>query len=404
MDKKLPKHYETLAQAIVASGRLRIDAGHESNFTRVLLPGVMLNQAISLREMNDPKLHAKFLAHLNTLLARSFPPDKIQPIINQYLALAREELRKKAPPSAELELMTARTFVLCNELAVIWLIHLEEAEIFISFGQSVGDVMDVVDWQKFGDNNGMQAVGGNQNAVYVSCGGHPFLEDDERTYTSDGFPALARFMVIAAQETGHNGDMIRNKNGVWVGRYSAENWGARPSKVAGQGRKRDIAACSYFYDMLHKIGLKRLVEWERHLKFYRDNKVGGTRQTFAWLKCRIAWLVMRFLMIQRGMKALGSLPHNQYPATQMQKFFKDMLFNLSPQADVYQQGSPDEQEATACIEAVARMPQQVIKWGHKAVHCTCPNLYMLYYNTIIPGCVEAYNRIIHKQQPTEPHK
>ena len=70
-------------------------------------------------------------------------------------------------------------------------------------------------------------------------------------------------------------------------------------------------------------------------------------------------------------------------------FFPDMLFNLTPVAEVYRRKDPNEEEAIVCIEAVARVPQQVVKWGHEAVRASTPALYALYYGEIVPACDAA---------------
>ncbi len=393
LHKKLPRAQEALAQAIVASGRMRLDAGLECNFVRILLPGVLVNQTITHRELSDAKLLARFCDRLRKLLATRNEEKDIEGVIAQYLERAKNELQKRQHIPADAELMMARALVLCNDLAVIQLLHLEEGEIYISYGHSVGDVMDVVDWQKYGSNSGMQAASMLQNAVYVSCGGHPFLEEGERNHRGDGFPALSRFMVIAAQETGHHADMLRNAAGQWVGRHSAIEWSRAPSDEAATARRRDIACCEDLYNEAQRCGLNLLVEWERHLKFYTDQKVGGMRRILAWLKARIGWLVMRFIISQRGLKSFTTLPASPYPATQLRKFFHDMHFNLSPQADVYQRPDPLEEEAVTCIEAVARVPQQVVKWGHRAVYACTPSLYGFYYRTIVPACKQAVARL-----------
>lgn len=397
LHKKLPGELEELAQAIVASGRMRLDAGDEANFCRILLPGVLTNQSISLREMENPALLERFRQRLHALISNRAEPGDVEQQVQFYLQRARDELQKCRRVTPELELMMARAFVLCNELPVIRLIYLEDTEIFISYGQSVGDVMDVTDWKQFGSNSGMQSVGSKRNAVYVSCGGHPFLDDSERNHDGDGFPALARFMVIAAQETGHNADMIRNANGQWTGRHSAKDWSAAPSDTVGIARKRDMIGCTFFFQQAQDLGLASVAEWERHLRFYREQNVGGRRRIAAWLKSKLGWRYLRFMMAQRGMKALLSLPPSPYPAAQVITFFQDMLFNLSPEADVYQDDNPLKEEAIACIEALARVPQQVIKWGHHATYCCTPNLYGVYYHTVVPDCRSAIIQMARKE-------
>lgn len=392
LHKKLKKAEEALAQALVASGRLRLDADNESNFTRFLMPKERINLTFSFREMQDPALLKESRERLLSVLLERHKDKEAQNLADQYIERIHANLKKLRPVAPKVELMMARALVSCNAFSVINLILLEKAEIYISYGHTVSDVMDIATWQEIGESNGLQSFGRGENAVYVSCGGHPFLEGEECNHSGDGFPALARFIVIAGQETGHNADMIRDEYGRWVGRYSAVDWGRAPSEKAGFGRRKDIKRAEKLFNMAQRFGLRVIVEWERHLKFYHDNKLGNWRARLAWLKSRLAWLIFKLLMRANGGKGVLTLRKDRYPATLMLKFFDDMLFNLTPQADAYTRSDPLAQETIIVIEAVARVPQQVVKWGHKAVQTTIPNLYKLYYRTIVPACERACRR------------
>lgn len=59
-------------------------------------------------------------------------------------------------------------------------------------------------------------------------------------------------------------------------------------------------------------------------------------------------------------------------------FLRDMAFNLSPQAEAYRHPDPEIEEQIACIEAVARVPQQEKKWGKSAVSLAWPGLSPVY--------------------------
>ena len=392
LHKKLKKPQERLAQALVAAGRLRLDADNESNFIRLLLPQEAVNLTFSYRELYEPALVTRSRDTLLRAFSKRHDTSKATAMASYYFDQLRAAIRKKSPVQPRTELMVARALVLCNALPVIRLIHAEGAEIFISFGHSVGDVMDIARWQQVGENSGLQAAGGGENAIYVSCGGHPLLDDDERTYSSDGFPALARLMIIAAQETGHNGDMIRTSHGRWAGRHSAINWGDAPSAKAGNGRKADIARLHQLYRLCQRMGMQPMMEWERHLKFYRTNKLFNMRRLLAWLASKLGWQLFKLLLAFRGAGNVASLQRDPYPATLLSRFFPDMLFNVAPIADVYRRANPTEEEAIACIEAVARVPQQVVKWGHRAVQFCTPSLYALYYQEIVPACERALMR------------
>jgi hypothetical protein len=70
-----------------------------------------------------------------------------------------------------------------------------------------------------------------------------------------------------------------------------------------------------------------------------------------------------------------------------------MDFNMAPESDAYQRSNPVEENAILCVEALARVPQQVNKWGHKTTKMLIPNLYNIYYNQVIPACRRDYERM-----------
>lgn len=386
LHRPLAKVQESLAQAIISSGKMRLDADTESNFMRLLLPKEQIDLTFTLREITTPTLRTASQQRLLAILSKRHAPAKAAILMTEYFEIVRKELEKRHPISAHTELMMARALVLCNALPVMTLIHRERAEIFISFGQSVGEVMDVARWEKSGENSGLQAVGGGENAVYVSCGGHPFLSQNEFRHSGDGPAALARFMIIAAQETGHNADMIRNEQGQWTGRYSAVGWSQAPSEKSAAARISDIARTEQIWSQCKQFGIGRIAEWERHLQFYRKVHVRSWRHMLAWLCSKIGWQIFKFRMKKYPKLPLPRLQRDAYPCMLLQAFFPDMLANLSPQADVYKRKNAKEEEAIACIEAVARVPQQVVKWGHEAVQATTPLLYDFYYHNIVPAC------------------
>lgn len=388
LSRKLPAAQERLARAIVASGKLRLDADNESNFVRLLIPQDRLNLTFTWREL-EGELLAASRRRLVSELTERHGPDEAARRAGTYLEKLQTDIKKRARPTPNTELMIARALVLCNAQPAIELLHLEGAELFVSYGHSVSDVMDVATWQDVGEAGGLQAFGQGQNAVYVSCGGHPLLTNEERTYSTDGFPALARLLVIAAQETGHNADMIRNNEGHKIGRYSAQDWGRAPTPAAGKGRRRDIERTQSAHRTAQRMGLNLIAEWERHLEFYRANKLRNLRALAAWLKSRIGWLILKWLLRFQGLSGITRLKRSPSPATLLRQCLHDMHFNLAPQADAYRRPNPTEEEAMMCMEALARVPQQVVKWGHPATHHCMRSLYALYYGKVIPGCARA---------------
>ncbi len=80
------------------------------------------------------------------------------------------------------------------------------------------------------------------------------------------------------------------------------------------------------------------------------------------------------------------------------------MFNLAPVADVYSSDDKNIETAIACIEALARVPQQVNKWGHGATFYLWRNLYKFYYHKVIPGCIASYEQMSGEIFTAYPHK
>ncbi|MBY0408164.1 MAG: DUF2748 family protein, partial [Rickettsiales bacterium] len=194
-----------------------------------------------------------------------------------------------------------------------------------------------------------------------------------------------------------NGDMIRNAQGVWTGRHSALDWGRAPSPKAGKARRHDVARTQTYEKHCRHMGINLIAEWERHLEFYRNNKLKNARSLLAWLKSRISWLVFCLLLRLRGMGALCTLGRSKNPATQLRRCLQDMLFNLTPDHEAYRRPDPAQHEAMQCMEALARVPQQAVKWGPRATALCMSGLYRLYYGEVVPACEKAVARKITKK-------
>jgi hypothetical protein len=132
--------------------------------------------------------------------------------------------------------------------------------------------------------------------------------------------------------------------------------------------------------------IHRLKRLEDALAFYDKRGKFSPGWFFAQLRRFIGWV--RFAQAPRpqGLPLRFHLHPPARAATAADMFLADMTFNLAPQADVYRHPDPAVEEEIACIEAVARVPQQVMKWGHDAVAVAWPELYRLYYGPIIAGC------------------
>ena len=375
---EMPPALEALAQQLVQSGKLRINADHERNFVRYDTSARDLT--FTTRELTDPALSAATRARVARLVA----PAMGEHGIADLLAHLRAELKKARGISAEKELRVARVLTQSAHPVVIQLLIASGTEIFVSYAHNVADLMAVHAWETTGHSNGLQATDSSGTAVYISAGGDPFFEGEHKTYTTDGFPALARMVVIAGQELGHFADLHRTPHGI-IGRHSTDPHHSqlRANPIARDGRLADMRRVAELAAAYRAAGLPLLRRVERGVEFYHRR----LRYSPPWIiyqllrlgaLCRVYW----------GCKQRNLLPRfNVLPYLRLgeaiEQYLADMAFNLAPDADAYRDPDPLVEEAIAVIEAVARVPQQVNKWEHRAVMQSWPNLYRFYYGTVI---------------------
>lgn len=377
---EMPPALETMARRWVSSGRLRINADYERNFVR------HGEQTFSTRELTDPLL----LPHTRQTLSRHVAPAQGAQGLEDLLALLHAELRKTRGISLEKELRVARVLVQSAHPSVIQLLLAARTEVFVSYAHNVSDLMELHRWQTEGLSNGLQATDISGTAVYVSCGGDPFFEGEHKTYTTDGFPALARMVVIAAQEFGHFSDLLR-RNGHIVGRYSVDphHTAMRAAPMVAQARLSDMKHLQQLQIAYAQCGLARLVRRESAVAFYHKS----WRFSPPWLYHQLLRMVSYALFVKSCKSRNIYVKLVTYPAMRhgesIAMFLEDMAFNLSPDADAYRRTDPLEEEAIACIEAIARVPQQARKWGASSVRFAWPQLEAIYSQHIIPGCIAA---------------
>jgi hypothetical protein len=404
-DYDTSKQIDLLATAIVESGRLRIDAGDKVNFTRFWCSSHHSTYVFSYRELYDHKILKNTIKLLKNIYSYKASNNRqLNGIVNNQINKLRNNLRKYNSVSQELEMQIARVFVQSAHPAVIMMLILESVEIFITYGFVIGDVMDIPNWKTHGNNSGMQSTNSREVAIFVSCGGDPFdfTEDKnskkERTY-GDGFPALARFMVIAAQEIGHYSDIMRNIHGQQISRYSANFAGTKAKEHVKLGRKKDMRNLPLLAKKLTILGLDDLIRVEKSLQFYQSLEKFWFKRCYLIIKI---WMMQK-IFIRKCKKSklnfVASLDniHQKMLGININMMIEDMKFNLAPIADVYQDPDKEVEEAIACVEAVARVPQQVVKWGHLAAKTFMSKLYKIYYGEIIQGSIVAYEAISHKK-------
>lgn len=390
--------YEKLARQVVKSGRFRIDADNKINFARFYVPDLDISMMFSNRELYDPELIPRTRKLMATQLSKSIGPKTMDSEIDKHINILKGELKKYQKISVEEELQLARLVVQAAHPIVTMLILEENVEIFLSHSQNIGDMLDVVNWKTSGTNNGMQSTDGHDVAVFISCGGDPLAknEDPKATY-GDGWPAMARLLVVGGQEMGHYSDIQRDSSGRQVSRYSANFNGTRAKENVRLGRLADIKRGKEIINELKsKCFLNELIEVEKTLKFFRENKRRDTKFYTEFVKWKFN--KRRFLSkaIENDFSFVDKFASHQYTGLIIETMIEDMLFNLSPIADVYSREDKTEEEAIACIEALARVPQQRNKWGRLPAKVFMFNLYRIYYGQVIPGCIEAYKNMTGK--------
>jgi hypothetical protein len=372
---------ESMAAQLARSGKLRINADEERNF--VPYQTVDGDRTFTARELTD----AALLAKTRATIARSVPAGLGPEAVEEVLTRLRRDLKKARGVSGEKEMRVARVLAQSAHPAVMALALAEGAEFYVSYAHRVGDLLPVHFWDTHGTASGLQSTSDTGAAIYVSCGGDPFFDSAEKTYTTDGWPALAQMVVIAGQEMGHYADLLR-QNGSIVGRISSRMDGLAPSEAAKSARDQDLAHLARLHQFFYGQGLNGLLRAEKSAAFYAAQKLKFSPPWLFW-KCWSGFASLVFMLrTRRPIAPLTTYPRlKQGEALAM--FLADMAFNLSPRADVYRRSDPTEEEAIACIEALARVPQQVNKWGHAAVAAAIPGLYRLYYGTVIANVVAA---------------
>ena len=387
---EMPPALETLAQQLVQSGKLRINADTTRNFVRYGTSNSDIT--FTQRELTD----AALASVARTKVARLVAPAMGEQGIADIWAHLRNELKKARGVPAEKELRVARVLVQSAHPSVIQLLIAGGTEVFVSYSHNVADLMAVPEWETNGMNSGMQATENSATAIYVSAGGDPFFEGEQRAYVTDGFPALARMVVIAGQELGHFSDLRRSPRGI-IGRWSTDihHSHLRADPITRDGRLSDMRRVSTLDKAYRSAGLARLRRAEKGVAFYH-HRLRFSPPWFFYQSYRlIAWV----LFTHRCKKHKLLTNFRTFPSMRLgdavENYLSDMAFNLAPQADASRDPDPLVEEAIAVIEAVARVPQQVHKWGYLGVEQAWPALSHFYDGTIIPACMAAVEHPIH---------
>lgn len=389
--------YEELAQELFNSGRLRIDTGYQCNFARYtdsVNGGTLI---VSKTEITEHKLINKTKQLIAFLYKDKINNTQLDNKIASIIQHFEDQIKRLIPVSEVTAIKIARLIVQsAHPIVIKWLIH-DNVEVFVTYSHSIGDMMDIQNWKKLGQNSGMQSTNGKDGAIFISCGGDPFADNDKRNPTfGDGWPAIARLQIIASQELGHFADILRDEQGRQISRHSANFSGTKANDQVKIARKKDIERCVKLSNKLNSFGLDKLTICEEKLKFYQQHRPKSVKVLFF----KIIQFCYRYKILLQARRCqilfIKQFAKDRYMSATLKAIINDMKSNLAPTADVYMRQDLEEQEAIACIEALARVPQQAIKWGHLATLSLMSNLYDIYYNQVVKTLITNYSSL-HKK-------
>lgn len=394
--EEMAVEYEELAQSLVRSGKMRIDTDDKCNFARFSEPGRGASLMLSKEELTESHLIDATRANLLAVYGNK-STELVQKKVSDAVRSLRNQISKLQPVSKELMLKLARLFVQsAHPIAIKWLLF-EKVEVFISYSHNIGNMMDIMTWRHSGTNSGMQSTDGREVAIFVSCGGDPFGETSKEHPTyGDGYPAMARLQIIAGQEIGHYADIMRSSRGQQIGRHSANFACTRATPHVLKARRDDLKRCDIIAKKLYADGMTGLIRHEEAIRFYRKNKVRGLKFLYHLIA---GWLYKRRLIARahKGkMYFAKRFAREDYMGLMLRAMIADMKFNLAPVADVYRRDDKEAEEAIACVEALARVPQQVNKWGFLTTKAMMEGLYHVYYGEVIPSLIEVYGAVTGK--------
>jgi hypothetical protein len=390
--------YESLAKQLVSSGLLRIDTDYYCNFVQYTDSQNQINRMFSIRELSNPQISEETKRTIKKLYLK-----KKRQISEEQIAKIIADLRKKSKKllgvDEELQMQLARIFVQSAHPIVIRWLFIDHVEVFITYSNSIGDLMDIPTWKRSGQNSGMQSTDGTNVCIYVSCGGDPFADNNPKQPTyGDGWAAVARLMTIAGQEIGHFADIKRDRLGRQIARHSANFACTEATPHVSKARKNDILNCNKLLQrLLVDAKMDYLITLEEKLKFYDENKVKGLKVLVLIILIKYHRYKLMQYAHNHKMFFVKRFSSEKYMSLMIRAMILDMQSHLSPMADVYKRDNPEAEEAISCIEALARVPQQVVKWGYLTTKSTMGDLYKIYYGEVIPSLIDNYYHLTGKK-------
>ncbi len=300
---------EQLARRLVRSGLLRIDTTDKINFVRYIYPYASSYVIFSYRQLYDPHLVVTTRNILRNILRNQRSRNVTEKQIDEAITRLRYEVDKSPLIDEATELKIARALVQATHPVVIYLLLWEEVELFVTYSYSIGDLLDVQSWESQRWNNGMQTTYGKDYAIFVSAGGDPFDDEVKPGATDgDGKPALARMLIIAAQELGHYSDIIRDRGGNPISRHSTNLQATHPKGPCKQARLQDKQHMQLVIQKARQKGLTKLVEDEKKYQFYKDQHLHWLRRILIKVEYKLCMQVFFTRCALNGIGFLNRLP------------------------------------------------------------------------------------------------
>ena len=164
-------------------------------------------------------------------------------------------------------------------------------------------------------------------------------------------------------------------------------------------RNTDLNNIYAYWRKLTHIGIDKLIESEKEIKFLKRYPNKSISYYYKWLIMKFRKYRFIYLTKKMGFWPIDNVKDKDYTGIRLEALFSDMAFNLEPVADVYSNPDKNIEIAIACIEALARVPQQANKWGHRATLFFWRNLYKFYYYKLVnSSCKNNHSKNFKKLQ------
>ncbi len=387
---------ENLANLIVKEGLLRVSNDTKCNFIILPIAGGEEFVSFSKRELFDEKLLPRTYKTLKEKQLFYELDNEEESPENKVLIL-RKKLSRFQDISEDEELKLARLLVQSAHPAIIANMIYEKVKFYISYSHTVSDLLNVQLWQSARYSSGLQANDFRYSSVFVSCGGNPFFDAKESGDENDGYNAIAKLIIIAAQEIAHHADIIKNNRGENIGRASTNIYMNAPNELCEIARQNDILRINKIINKLEKIGVKKVFDNERKFRIQYKYRKFALYTYYLFLRKIISQLLFRLYAKIIGLNFVKKIKNKFAVAEECLIIAGDMLFNLEPQAQAYRNQNKNIEKAIMCAEALARIPQQEAKWGRALVRYFTPNLRKYFYESLLVEELKTYQRYYGKK-------